>query len=51
MREGFLDRVQIFKNIRVIEFQVIDDRNFRQVMDELAALVEKRCVVFITLDD
>ena len=51
MREGFFDRVQIFKNVRVIEFEVVDDGDFRQVMDELAALVEKRRVVFVALDD
>ena len=51
MRERFFDRVQIFKNVRVIEFEVVDDGDFRQVMDELAPLVEKRRVVFVALDD
>ena len=46
-----LDRGEIFKNVRVIEFQVVDDRDLRQVMDELAALVEKRGVIFVALDD
>ena len=51
MRERFLDRVQVFKNVRVIEFEVVDDADFRQVMDELAALVKKCRVVFVALDD
>ena len=51
MRERFFDGVQIFKNVRVIEFEVVDDGDFRQVMDELAALVEKRRVIFVALDD
>src|SRR5271154_5764475 len=51
MREGFFDGFEIFKNVRVVEFEIVDDGDFRLVMDELAALVEKRRVVFITLDD
>ncbi len=51
MRERFFDGVQVVKNIRVIEFEVVDDADLRLVMDELAALVEKRGVVFVTLDD
>ena len=51
MRKRFLHRVEIFKNVRVVEFQVVDDGDFRLVMDELAALVEKRGVVFVALDD
>ena len=51
MRKGFFDRGEIFKNIRVVEFEVVDDGDFRLVMDELAALVEKRGVVFVALDD
>src|SRR5271170_1046840 len=51
LRKTLLDGVEIFKNVRVIEFQIVDDGNFRQVMDELAALVEKRRVVFVALDD
>ena len=51
MRERFFDRLQVLKNIRVIEFEVVDDRNLRQVMNKLAALVKKRGVVFIALDD
>ena len=31
----------------MVEFQIVDDSNFRQVMNELAALVEKRRVVFV----
>ena len=51
MRKCFFNRVEIFKNVRVVEFQIVDDADFRQVMDELAALVEKRRVVFVALDD
>ena len=51
MRERFFDRVEVFKDVRVIELEVVDDADFRQVMDKLAALVEKRGVIFIALDD
>ena len=51
MFERSLDGREIFKNIRVVEFQVIEDRHFRQVMNKLAALVEKGGVVFVPLDD
>ena len=49
--EGGLDRLQVFKNIGVIELEVVDDRDLRQVMDELAALIEKGGVVFVAFDD
>src|SRR4051812_7447545 len=45
------DRIQIFKNISVIELEIVDDRDFGQVMNELAALVEKRGVIFVAFDD
>src|ERR1041385_3707904 len=46
VRESFFDCVQVFKNIRVIKFEVVDDRDFRLVMNELAAFVEECSVVF-----
>ena len=49
--KDFLIDVKVFKNVRVIEFKVVDNCDFRQVMDELAALVEKRSVVFVALND
>src|SRR5262249_43489335 len=51
MREGFFYRVEVFKNVGVIELEIVDDADLRQVMNELAALVEKRGVVFVALDD
>ena len=51
MVERFLDRREVFKNVRVIELEVVDDGDLRQVMDELAALVEERRVVFVAFDD
>src|SRR5690242_16048760 len=36
LRKTFFDGVEIFKNVRVVKFQIVDDRDFRQVMDELA---------------
>ena len=44
------DLVEIVKNIRVIELDIIYDQQFRQVMNELRTLVEKRRVIFVTLD-
>ena len=49
--EGGLDGGEIFENVGVIEFQVVDDDHFGQVMDEFAALVKKGGVVFVALDD
>ena len=50
MELGF-DRSQIREDIGVIKFQIIQDRGFRTVVNKLAALVEKRRVVFIRFDD
>ena len=35
----------------MIEFEIVDDRDFGQVMHELAALVEKGRVVFVAFND
>src|SRR5262249_2969355 len=51
MLKRSLDSVQAVENIGMIEFKIVNDGNLRQVMDELAAFVEKRCVVFVTLDN
>ncbi len=46
-----LDRGDVRKNIRVIEFEVVEDRDLRAVVDELRALVEERGVVFVRFND
>ncbi len=51
VREGFLDRGEVVEDVGVIEFEVVDDRDLGQVVDELAALVEERGVVLVALDD
>jgi hypothetical protein len=51
MAEGFFDGGEVFKNVGVVKFEVVDDRDFGLVMDELAAFIEKRGVVFVALDD
>jgi len=38
-------------NIRVIEFQIIENRGARPVVHEFRPLIEKRSVVLIRLDD
>ena len=45
-----LDARQVVENIGVVEFQVVQDRRARAVVDKLAALVKKRGVVFVGLD-
>src|SRR5579862_4488257 len=35
----------------MIEFQIVDDGDLRQVMDEFAALVEESGVVFVAFND
>src|SRR5437899_1643729 len=46
-----LYRIEILVNVRVIEFDVIDDRDLRQVMHELRAFVEVSRVVLVAFDD
>ena len=46
-----LDRAQVGKNIGMVELEIVEHGGRREVMNELAALVEKRRVVFIGLDD
>ena len=50
MAEARLDLLEVLKNIRVIELDVIHDHEFRQVVHKLRALVEKRAVVLIAFD-
>src|SRR5580765_5364787 len=51
MFKGGLDRIEIFENIRMVEFKVIDDGDFGQVMNELAALIKESCVIFVALNN
>ena len=43
-------RIEIGVDIRVIELDVPDDRDVREVLEELGRPVEERAVVFVTLD-
>ena len=45
------DGIEIVKNVRVIELDVVHDGALRQVVEEFAALVEVGGVVFVALDD
>ncbi len=44
------DGREVREDVGVVEFQVVEDRRTRTVMDELAALVEEGAVVFVGLD-
>src|SRR5712692_8618886 len=44
-------RVEILINVRVVELDVVDDGQLRQVVHELRPLVEIRGVVFVAFDD
>src|SRR5205814_1822284 len=46
-----LDRIEAVENVGMIEFEVIDNRDLGQVMNELAALVKEGGVVFVAFDD
>jgi hypothetical protein len=46
-----LESVQIFVNIRMIEFDVLQQHNPRKVVQKLRAFVEEGGVVFITFDN
>ena len=43
--------LEVAEDIRVVELDVVHDEQLGQVVDELAALVEKRRVVFVAFED
>src|SRR4029077_12478445 len=45
-----LDGLQVSEDVGVVELQVVQDRDVRKIVDELAALVEKCGVVLVGLD-
>ena len=45
-----LDRLQVVEDVRVVEFEVVQDQRTRVVMDELGSLVEQRRIVLVCLD-
>ncbi len=49
--EGAFDRLEVVEDIGVIELDIVHDRNFGEVVDELGALVEKGGVIFIAFKD
>src|SRR5437660_7776486 len=51
MLERSFDRFEIIENIRMVEFEIVEDGNFREVMEELAALVEERSIVFVSFNN
>src|SRR5262249_50620516 len=48
--ETEFDRVEIGKNVRVIELDVVDHQQLGEIVNELRALVEKCAVVFVPFD-
>ena len=44
-------RLDVGIDVGVIELNVVDDRDVRQVLEELGGLVEERAVVFVAFDD
>ena len=42
--------VEVAEDVRVVELEVVEHRDVRRVVDELAALVEERAVVLVALD-
>ena len=51
MAEGALHVGEIAEYVGVVELKIVEHRDVRRIVDELAALVEKRAVVFVALDD
>ena len=49
MGEGFLNCLKVFKDIRMIKFQIVDDCDFWKIMNKFAALVEKSGVILVSL--
>src|SRR5581483_1268019 len=50
MAESPLHVGQVAKNVGVVEFEIVEHRDVRRVMDELAALIEESAVVFVALN-
>ena len=46
-----LNGLEIIENIRMVELEIVHHQRARMVMHELAALIEKRGVIFVGLDD
>lgn len=51
MAEGFFDGGEVFKDIRVVELQIVQESYLGAVVDKLTALIKKGRVVFIPLDN
>ena len=51
MMELRLDGGEVGEDVGVVEFEIVEYRGARPVVDELGALVEKGGVVFVGLDD
>jgi hypothetical protein len=49
--EGALHVRQVAEDIGVVELQIVEHGDMGRVVDELAALVEERAVVFVALND
>ncbi len=43
--------IEIVVDVGVVEFDVVDDSDVGQILQELGGLVEKCTVVFVSLDD
>src|SRR5438093_11818374 len=51
MFERCFDLLDVLENIRMIEFEIVDNGCLRQIMNKLASLVEKGSVIFVSLKD
>src|SRR5471030_1250308 len=47
MMELFLDRFKIFKDISMIEFQVVQDQRAWAIVNKLGTLIKEGAIVFI----
>lgn len=51
MVELFLNRFQVVKDIRMIEFKVIEDQRTRAVVDKFGTFIEEGTVILIGFDN
>src|SRR6188768_897210 len=51
MPKRILNRFEAVENVGMVEFEIVDECNFRQIMNELAAFVEEGAVVFVPFND
>ena len=51
LAEGLSDFIEVAVDIGVVEFDIVDDENFGQIVEEFSPLGEEGAVVFVAFND